>query len=337
VVGVTIATISSVNDISITFLSGIFLVAIGTGGIKSTISAFGADQLESHELPGFFSLFYFFINAGALLSIFTSPLLSQIHCNNKNSCYPLAFTIPAIMLTFSVFITLLGTPLYKINKVKTDKSTKSGGLNRVIRIFLPITLFWMLFDQQASSWVEQGSIMKQEFFRFKIYPGQMQTINAILSLITIPIYNRMFKNVKYRTKMFIGMGLSGISFLVASINSLVLERIQISILWQFFQYLPLTVGEILISVTGLEMAYTRAPDGQKTIFLAIWYLTAAMGNLLVVVITNFIAIERMALNFLGYSVIGILGSILILSVYPKEEEQDISGKSKQSSHRSPIK
>ena len=36
-------------------------------------------------------------------------------------------------------------------------------------------------------------------------------------------------------------------------------RYQVSVWWQVFAYLIITVAEILISVTGLELAYTAAP------------------------------------------------------------------------------
>ncbi|KAG6558301.1 hypothetical protein Mapa_000051 [Marchantia paleacea] len=52
---------------------GLYLVALGTGGIKSAVSAFGADQFEKEDpkeakhLPSYFNWFYFSIMGGALL------------------------------------------------------------------------------------------------------------------------------------------------------------------------------------------------------------------------------------------------------------------------------
>lgn len=57
---------------------GLVLIAIGTGGIKPCVSAFGGDQFNSGEdslLEKFFSVFYFSINAGSLLSMFITPRL----------------------------------------------------------------------------------------------------------------------------------------------------------------------------------------------------------------------------------------------------------------------
>ena len=57
---------------------GLFLIALGTGGIKPCVSAFGGDQISADQtklLQSFFSVFYFAINAGSLLSMLITPVL----------------------------------------------------------------------------------------------------------------------------------------------------------------------------------------------------------------------------------------------------------------------
>jgi dipeptide/tripeptide permease len=59
-------------------LIGLLLIAIGTGGIKPCVAAFGGDQFkmpeQERQLQSFFSVFYFAINAGALISTFITPI-----------------------------------------------------------------------------------------------------------------------------------------------------------------------------------------------------------------------------------------------------------------------
>ncbi len=59
-------------------LIGLLLIAIGTGGIKPCVSAFGGDQFklpeQERQLQTFFSVFYFSINAGSLISTFITPI-----------------------------------------------------------------------------------------------------------------------------------------------------------------------------------------------------------------------------------------------------------------------
>jgi solute carrier family 15 oligopeptide transporter 1 len=56
---------------------------------------------------------------------------------------------------------------------------------------------------------------------------------------------------------------------------------QVSVWWQVFAYLVITIAEILISVTGLELAYTAAPKSMTGFVTACWLLTVFLANLLI--------------------------------------------------------
>jgi solute carrier family 15 oligopeptide transporter 1 len=86
---------------------GLLLIAIGTGGIKPCVSAFGGDQFkvpqQEKQLQQFFSLFYFAINSGSLISTFLTPVLREdVKCLDQDTCYPLAFGVPAVLMIVSV-------------------------------------------------------------------------------------------------------------------------------------------------------------------------------------------------------------------------------------------
>jgi dipeptide/tripeptide permease len=56
---------------------GLFVIAIGTGGIKPCVSPFGGDQFDPYQtrmISIFFSVFYFSINAGSMISTFITPI-----------------------------------------------------------------------------------------------------------------------------------------------------------------------------------------------------------------------------------------------------------------------
>ena len=57
---------------------GLLLIAVGTGGIKSSVAPFGADQFapgQEKEQQSFFSAFYFMINLGSTISMIVTPIL----------------------------------------------------------------------------------------------------------------------------------------------------------------------------------------------------------------------------------------------------------------------
>jgi len=51
-----------------------------------------------------------------------------------------------------------------------------------------------------------------------------------------------------------------------------------SIGWQFIPYLLITIAEIMVSITGLEFAYTQAPRQMKSTIMSFWFLTVFAGN-----------------------------------------------------------
>ncbi|GBO42424.1 Peptide transporter family 1, partial [Araneus ventricosus] len=121
-IGNVILSVGSIpNDLSTmkaVSLLGLFIIGVGTGGIKPCVSAFGGDQFSSRqekERQKFFSVFYFAINGGSVLSTLLTPILrADVHCLGSNSCYPLAYGIPAVLMIVALILFLIGKPLYKM-------------------------------------------------------------------------------------------------------------------------------------------------------------------------------------------------------------------------------
>ena len=86
---------------------GLALIGLGTGGIKPCVSAFGGEQFKVPEQSAyvtiFFSIFYASINAGSLISTLLTPYLrTSYQCFGQDSCFPLAFGVPAILMAVAV-------------------------------------------------------------------------------------------------------------------------------------------------------------------------------------------------------------------------------------------
>lgn len=60
----------------------------------------------------------------------------------------------------------------------------------------------------------------------------------------------------------------------------------VHILWLIPQYVVITAGEIMFSITGLEFSFTQAPLSMKSLLQAAWLLTVAIGNLVVVIVAE---------------------------------------------------
>ncbi|GFW28355.1 peptide transporter family 1 [Trichonephila clavipes] len=104
-------------------LLGLLIIGIGTGGIKPCVSAFGGDQFSSNqkkECERFFSIFYFAINGGSVVSTILTPILrADVHCFGSDSCYPLAYGIPAALMLVALILFLI-EPSTNLVRVGTD-------------------------------------------------------------------------------------------------------------------------------------------------------------------------------------------------------------------------
>ena len=60
----------------------------------------------------------------------------------------------------------------------------------------------------------------------------------------------------------------------------------VHILWLIPQYIVITAGEIMFSITGLEFSFTQAPSSMKSLLQAAWLITVALGNLVVVIVAE---------------------------------------------------
>nr|CAB3266110.1 solute carrier family 15 member 1-like [Phallusia mammillata] len=101
---------------------GLFLIAVGSGGIKPCVSAFGGDQFQPEQTyirKQFFSLFYFAINAGSLISTFVTPIFrADVNCYPGETdpifdeCYALAFGVPGALMVVALILFVIGTRWY---------------------------------------------------------------------------------------------------------------------------------------------------------------------------------------------------------------------------------
>ncbi|CAM6086417.1 unnamed protein product [Calypogeia fissa] len=344
--------------------AGLVLIALGTGGIKPCVSAFGGDQIELGLPEGpvkerlqrqFFSMYYFAVNAGALISTLLTPVL------RTNVSYAVAFSVPAALMIVAVAIFWAGSKHYidrkpegnvfaqvgsviydavKFNLFPSagaratsheideethflegsegpatheksmkwlDPAKRTQGaipvddvksLLAVVVILLPAPLFWALSDQQSSKWVFQGSNMNRKMpwwlGGIVVDEDQMQALNPVLVLGMIPIfYQGIYPFLESRgwplkpiPRMWIGIALSAVAFIISALIQIWMDLAgePLSILWQVPQYIIVTAGEILFSITGLEFAYSQAPESMKSVVQAVWLFCVAGGNLVTVII-----------------------------------------------------
>ena len=101
---------------------------------------------------------------------------------------------------------------------------------------------------------------------------------------------------------------------------------KVSIWWQWaIPYVLLTIGEVMVSVTGLEFAYTQAPRKMKATVMGFWSLTVALGNVLVALLAGFktMPLVKFFWLFAGLMVAaGLLFAVRAAFYVPKDYTQE---------------
>uniref|UniRef100_A0A8B9LWZ0 Solute carrier family 15 member 2 n=1 Tax=Astyanax mexicanus TaxID=7994 RepID=A0A8B9LWZ0_ASTMX len=170
------------------------------------------------ERRKFFSIFYMSINAGSVLSTIITPILrGDVQCFGGD-CYALAFGVPAALMVVALVVFIAGSGLYEktppqgnvllnvckcigfaiSNRWKRPRNSPKRQhwldwaeekyskrliqeikmVLRVLLLYIPLPMFWALFDQQGSRWTLQATRMNMDFM-----------LNALLILVFVPIFD----------------------------------------------------------------------------------------------------------------------------------------------------
>lgn len=339
------------------FYFGLFLISLGSGGIKPLVSSFVGDQFDKSNrslAQKVYDAFYWIINFGSFFASLLMPIIL------KNYGAGVAFGLPGLLMLLATlilwsgrkkyvhqparganphsFLKVVWTALqggrlgmgvaalglllaaYSLSQiaslglvpavclalvlvmgfggvgawVQLDRARGAhpdeavDGVRAVLRVlvlFALVTPFWSLFDQKASTWVLQADQMsKPAWFQ----SSMMQALNPLLVMILIPFNNLVLYPLLQRSglqvtalrRMGAGIALAGAAWIVAGVLQLWLdEGTTVSIVWQMLPYALLTLGEVLVSATGLEFAYSQAPLSMKGTIMSFWSLSVTVGNL----------------------------------------------------------
>jgi POT family proton-dependent oligopeptide transporter len=280
---------------------GLTLIALGSGGIKPCVSSNVGDQFGSdnqHLLSRAFGWFYFSVNFGSFFSILLIPWLLEHY-----GPVP-AFGVPAVLMLSATVIFWSGR--YKFAHIPPtgkaflrDTFSREGllTLGRIAIIYAFIAIFWSLWDQSGGEWVVQAQKMNLYFMGINWLASQIQALNAIMILAFIPLFqyviypgiSKVFPLTPLR-KIGIGLIVTGLSFFVSAwIENQIAAGLQPNIGWQIPAYALLSAGEVMVSITGLEFAYTQAPKHMKAMVQALYLLAVSAGNLFTALVHWFIA------------------------------------------------
>ncbi len=311
-------------------LVGCAFIAFGAGGIKPCVSAFMGDQFrpeQQHLVERAYGWFYFSINVGSTIGVFLVPETYSRYGHAAAFAVPgVAMAVALLIYVMgrklyrklpptgpnpNGFFAVVNYALSKAKPAPGQSRLEAsappfpkdavGGVQAALRIafvFLLVSVFWALFFQYGSSWVLQAESMDLNVFGWVMSPGQLSLLNSVFVLSLIPVMNGIYKAAADRgreisalKKMTYGMYIASFAFLSALVLQVIVDKgNHPHALWQVFQYFFLSLAEVLISVTGLEFAYTQAPPSMKSVIMGMWFVCISLGSVLTAVVTKTFAL-----------------------------------------------
>jgi len=285
-------------------ITGLLLIALGSGGIKPCVSAHVGDQFgatNGHLLTKVFGWFYISINVGAFISTLLTPLLLDRLGPHW------AFGVPGVLMALATLVFWMGRHQFVHIPAKGFGFFKEAfspvglkALAKLTIIFSFVAVFWALFDQTGSSWVLQAEDLDRNWLGVTWLPSQIQAINPIMIVTLVPLFtyviypaiNKVFKLTPLR-KVSIGLFVMVVGFAIVSVlQGWIDEGQQPSIGWQVFAYAILTSSEVMVSITCLEFAYTQSPRAMKSVIMAVFLMSVSLGNFFTAGVNSVIQVEN---------------------------------------------
>jgi len=292
VLGHFILGIPNITALTIALL----LLATGSGVTKPNISTLmgltydqqrpGQEALRSAA----FNWFYFAINIGAVLSTFTMPSLRDKYG------YAIAFQFPAWLMVAALLVFASGKRYFAVEKLEHRRTTPEERkqqwqtLRRLFGIFGLMVFFWTGYEQNDSQWV----FFARDYVDRSIpgltnpvAPDQIQFLNPLFVLLTIPFFGWLFKRIDPTVRIFTPtrkiqagfiLGAAGCGVIAAAGYLAGSTEEKVSIAWMVVAYLVISVGEVLLYGTGLELAYAVAPKNMKGFTTACFLLTITLAD-----------------------------------------------------------
>ncbi len=271
-----------------------------------------------------FLWFYFAINIGALISTLALPVVrdqyiydhltseARIEADEaakrgediskfatdevKQTAYAYAFQFPAWLMVAALAIFAAGKRTYAMETPERhvltpeERRLQWQTLWQLFGIFTLVVLFWVGYEHNDTLWVafiRDYVDLRVPGLERPIAPDQLQFLNALFVILSIPTFNFAFRRLDSNATIFTPMRKILAGFLLTALSIILMAAAgflaqissgKVSVLWPTLAYIVLTFGEVLLYGTMLELAYTAAPKSMKGFVTACFLMTSALGN-----------------------------------------------------------
>jgi POT family proton-dependent oligopeptide transporter len=280
------------------------LLAGGSGVIKPNISTL-MGMTYDQKRPGqealrtsAFLWFYFAINIGAVISQYALPklrsnLINQYH--DIGFAYQIAFQFPAWLMVISLAIFAAGKRFYATEKLgppatlsPEERHQRWQVLTRLFGVFALMVFWWTIYEQNDNLWTAFArDHLNLHWLGQEYAPDGFSFINSLAVITLAPLFGLLFRKIDPEVKVLRATRkiLAGFLCQVAASGLMSVAGVlssggeRVSAWWLVISFVVLTVGEILVYGTGLELAYAAAPANMKGFITGCFLATDGIGNL----------------------------------------------------------
>lgn len=295
----------------------LFLFAASCGLVQTAVPSLVGDQCHQnpHALSSFYNLFYGTLQLGAFLSRVFFPMTHHftdwfvaiaVFMVLSSATALVLFVLNQSVLTFrtpttssaavdATMILLRSTFLRETHdelEVRYGPEVVSDAITaaRVLRLHLPLPVFWALYFQIFSLWFLQSKTLDLTLFSgVTIEAEQATALNPLLDVLLLISFSLLFKAltsfhgivVSSSWKMFMGYFFAVASFAYAIFLQVRVQQNppnSVSVWYQFPQYFCICAAEILVYPAALHQAYVNSPVSMRSFVQSCLWFFIGVGN-----------------------------------------------------------
>jgi len=210
---------------------------------------------------------------------------------------------------------------------------------KACEVFILIPFYWICYNQMTGNLTSQAATMTRN-----VPNDLVNNFNPISLVIMIPIMDQLVypalrkKGINFTPvkKITLGFMFASLSMVVAAIIQHLIyqtspcgnqaatcdEFSPISVWWQIPAYVLIGVSEVFTSITGLEYAYTKAPENMRSFVTSIWLsmnaLSSALGQAFVALSSD----PLLVWNYGAFAVISFIAGCLFWFFFKKLDSEE---------------
>ena len=206
----------------------------------------------------------------------------------------------------------------------------SGGLTGIekrrlvviVWLYILAAMFWSGFEQAGSSMnIFARDLTNRGVAGWEMPASWLQNVNPIFIVIFAPVFGWLWtwlarRDANPSIPMKFALGLFGLAagfFVISWGAANASETSRVSMNWLVVTYFLHTAGELCLSPVGLSSMTKLAPKGRVGQMMGVWFIAAALGNLIAGLVAG--RLEQLAPADLFWNVALTAGGVGVVAVF----------------------